>query len=120
MSQVQMKFGGLLGLASLAFGLAACDQPMAVRTGPQPLARIPEARDDRRAAEERELAATLRALVAFSNTAAGREALLPAQQAAESRLSAALAAPRGSAERMSLDELVARLRAATVVRPGQR
>jgi hypothetical protein len=89
-------------------GLAACDQPVDTPARPRPVAVVPEAG---RASQEAHLQEILALLVAQSKTPEGRAALLPRQEAAVQRLETVLASPPGSAEWVSLDELLARLRA---------
>ena len=98
--------GLVLLAATAATGLAACDQPVAAPTQPRPVATAPDAR-----ATERGLREVLAELVAYSNTPEGRAALQPRQEAVGARLDAVLASPPGSADRVSLDDLLARLRA---------
>jgi hypothetical protein len=108
--------GRVLLAATAATGLAACDQPVAAPTQPRPVATAPATPPDARATE-RGLREILAELVSYSNTPEGRAALQPRQEAAGARLDAVLASPPGSAERLSLDELLARLRALSAAPP---
>ena len=101
------RMAALALVAAAGMGLAACDQPVDAPSRPRPVAVVPETRAGREA-HLREIVALL---VAQSNTPEGRAALRPRQELAERRLEAALASPPGSPERVTLDQLLARLRA---------
>lgn len=92
-----------------ALALGACDQPMAAPARPRPVAAAPSA--EVRAGDEARVQAVLRALVRQVATPEGAAALRPKQESAERALSAALTASPGSAERVSIDDMLARLRA---------
>lgn len=91
-------------------GLAACDQPVDAPARPRAVL-VPQAPSGDRARQEADLREIVALLVAQSKTPEGRAALLPRQEATVQRLETVLASPPGSPERVSLDELLARLRA---------
>jgi hypothetical protein len=99
-----------------ALALGACDQPMAAPAQPRPVAAAPSATV--RAGDEARVQAVLRALVRQAGTPEGAATLRPKQESAERALAAALTASPGSAERASVDEVLARLRALAANGPG--
>jgi len=97
--------------------LSGCDQPVATPAQPRPDAVVPDARYGDRASQETRLREILRLLVEESNSLGGRAALRTQQEVAQARLTAALASAPGSAERQTMDQLLARLRALSSTSP---
>ncbi|HEU4559493.1 MAG TPA: hypothetical protein VFS20_16675 [Longimicrobium sp.] len=111
MALTKKKSVTVLALLVAGTGLAACDQPVDAPSRPRPVAVVPQPRSGDRASQEAHLREIVALLVAQSKTPEGSAALRPKQELAVQQLEATLAAPPESAERVSLDELLARLRA---------